>query len=120
MNDLADEYPISMPPSNQDECILELNNALAYLKIKKDPALIVDGEHGYLPVKNISYIVRLRMLTEENLLLLESTEVLQIFSDILAYLVSKLNELDFKQCSSNSKWIKIASNSTQNERRISI
>ena len=120
--DETNEYPILMAPYNQDGCLSELDRALEFLNKIKDPALIVEGEHGFKPIKSIDYVVSLKLFSELNDQdsLFESNNGFEIIASTLEYIASKLDELDFKTCGDNYRWLTNDIETTNNERRIFI
>jgi hypothetical protein len=112
------EYPILSAPYDEDSCLSELDRALDYLHNKKDPALIIDGDHGFKPIKSIYYVVSLQ-LYEHNDSLFEPNSY-ELFSDLLSYITSKINEIDFKNSRPNPRWFSSNFIPTNNERRIYI
>ena len=119
------DYPILSSPYDIDSCLSEIDRLVEYLNSKRDTISdLVDGPHGYKPIKSLSFMVTKAMyanISFQNEALFETVNFYQITIDILAYLVKNLDEFDFKTCSPNPDWPnKLGAEPSMNERRIYI
>jgi hypothetical protein len=120
-----DDYPILSPPYDIDSCQSEIDRLIEYLNNKRNAISdLVDGPHGYKPIKSLSFMVTKAMyanISSQNETLFETVNFYQITIDILAYLVKKLDEIDFKTSAPNPDWPnKLGAEPSVNERRIYI
>ena len=117
------EYHILGEPYDIESSQSELERALEYLsKRGNDIAMLVNGAHGYKPIKSIDYIVSSTIFKRipNTDTLFETTNFYQILASILVYLLDKMDEIDFKKCSPNPQWPNKDIETSVNERRIYI
>ncbi len=119
------DYPILSSPYDIDSCLSEIDRLVEYLNSKRDTISdLVDGPHGYKPIKSLSFMVTKAMyanISFQNEALFETVNFYQITIDILAHLVKNLDEFDFETCSPNPDWPnKLGAEPSMNERRIYI
>jgi hypothetical protein len=117
------EYHILGEPYDIESSQSELDRVLDYLnKRDTDIAMLVNGPQGYKPIKSLDYIVSRTFYKQmpNTETLFETSNLYQIFANILAYLLDKINEMDFKICSPNPDWPSKDIVPSVNERRIFI
>ena len=117
------EYHILGEPYDIESIQSELDRVLEYLsKRENDIDMLVNGPHGYKPIKSLDYIFSRTFYKKipNTETLFETSNLYQILANIFAYLLDKIDEIDFKMCSPNPEWPSKDIVPSVNERRIYI